>query len=472
MRRVWQRRAQGEKDLCALGSMPSKSGIVWLSAVLVIMGKVMYRILLIALVVTGLAHEAFADPKLAADIERDYDANLEALFLHFHTNPELSSKETQTAARMAQELRALGLEVTEKVGGTGVVAVARNGSGRTVLIRADMDGLPLEERSGLPYASKARQQDASGIERGVMHACGHDTHMAALIGTARQLLARKSQWRGTVVFIAQPAEETISGAKAMMQDGLYTRFPKPEFALALHVSAQDEAGKVGVPLEIAYSSSDSIDITVRGVGAHGASPHKGIDPVLVAATIVVNLQSIVARNIDPLQPGVITVGSIHGGSKHNIIPEEVKLQLTVRADTAEVRDQLIAGIRRVAEGTARAMGVPDQLLPVIGASAESTPPTRNDSATAARVKTAIEKALGSERMSTKSREGMGAEDFAYFIAPEHGVKGVYFSVGGTPKSELATAPSHHSPLFKVTPEPVIRSGVEAMTVAALELLEK
>jgi amidohydrolase len=432
----------------------------------------MTRLLAVILAVTCLSQGASADPKLAADVERDYRANLERLFLHFHTNPELSGMETQTAARLAKELRALGLEVTEGVGGTGVVAIARNGSGRTILLRADMDGLPLEERSGLPYASKVRQRDPGGVERGVMHACGHDTHMTALIGTARQLLARKSQWQGTLVFIGQPAEETISGAKAMIQDGLYTRFPKPDFALAFHVSAQDEAGKVSVPLGITYSSSDSIDITVRGVGAHGASPHKGIDPVLVAASIVVNLQSIVSRNIDPLQPGVITVGSIHGGSKHNIIPEEVKLQLTVRSDDPQVREQLLAGIRRVAEGTARTMGVPDKLLPVVFASGESTPPTRNDADTAARVKTAIAQELGPERMSTKPREGMGAEDFAYFIAPELGVKGVYLGVGGTPKSELAAAPSHHSPLFKVTPEPVIRSGVEAMTVAALELLGK
>jgi amidohydrolase len=430
----------------------------------------MSRVFAFLLVVSCVSQSAFADASLAADIQRDYGTNLEKLFLHLHANPELSGTETRTAARIARELRALGLEVTEGVGGTGVVAIVRNGAGRTILLRADMDGLPLEERSGLPYASKLRQLDPGGVERGVMHACGHDTHMTALIGTARQLLARKSQWRGTIVFIGQPAEETISGAKAMMQDGLYTRFPKPEFALAFHVNAQDEAGKVAVPLGIAYSSSDSIDITVRGIGAHGASPHKGIDPVLVAASMVVNLQSIVARTIDPLQPGVITVGSIHGGAKHNIIPEEVKLQLTVRADDPQVREQLLAGIRRVAEGTARTMGVPDKLLPIVVAAGQSTPPTRNDADTAARVRAAIEQALGPERMSAKPREGMGAEDFAYFIAPEEGVKGVYFSVGGTPKSELAIAPSHHSPLFKVTPEPAIRSGVEAMTIAALTLL--
>jgi amidohydrolase len=419
----------------------------------------------------GVCGAAFADTKLAADVEKDYKANLEKLFLHFHTNPELSGVEVKTAARMAQELRGLGLEVTEGVGGAGVVAIARNGPGRTILIRADMDGLPVEEKSGLPYASKVKQMDANGVERPVMHACGHDTHMAALIGAARQLMARKSQWKGTIVFIAQPAEETISGARKMIDDGLYTRFPKPEYALAFHVDADDEAGKIGVPETIAYSSSDAVDIKVRGVGAHGASPHQGVDPVLIASTIVVNLQSIVSRNIDPLQPGVVTVGSIHGGAKHNIIGEEVDLQLTVRADTPEVREKLLSSIRRIAEGTARTLGAPDDRLPVIKTGVESTPPTRNHPETARRVHAAIEKALGPSRMSTKPREGMGAEDFAYFVAPEHGVKGVYFSVGGTPKAELGKVAGHHSPGFKITPEPVVRTAVEAMTTAALALMK-
>lgn len=413
----------------------------------------------------------WADERLAADVERDYRANLEQLFIHFHQNPELSFKETKTAARMAQELRRLGVTVTEKVGGTGVVGVVRNGQGPAVLIRADMDGLPLQERSGLAYASKLRQVDVDGIEQPVMHACGHDTHMTALIGTARQLLARKDQWRGTIIFIAQPAEERIGGAKIMLEDGLYTRFPKPDYALAFHVNSLIEAGKVRVFETIAYSGSDSVNVKVRGVGAHGASPHKGIDPVLVASQIVVSLQSLVSRTLDPLEPGIVTVGAIHGGTKHNIIPEEVDLQLTVRADTPETRKQLLDGIKRIAEGTARAYGVPESLLPVVQALAgESTPPTANDPETARRVKSAIEAALGADRISNKAREGMGAEDFAYFVAPEHRVRGVYFNVGGTPAADLDTAASHHSPLFKITPEPAIRSGIEAMTVAALALL--
>jgi hippurate hydrolase len=348
-----------------------------------------------------------------------------------------------------------------------------NGQGPTVLIRADMDGLPLHERSGLAYASTARQVDIDGIEQPVMHACGHDTHMTALIGTARQLLARRDQWRGTLVLIAQPAEERIGGAKAMLEDGLYTRFPKPDYALALHVNSLIEAGKVRVFDTIAYSGSDSVNVKVRGIGAHGASPHRGIDPVLVASQIVVSLQSLVSRTLDPLEPGIVTVGAIHGGTKHNIIPEEVDLQLTVRADTPEARKQLLDGIRRIAEGTARAYGVPPSLLPAVQPlDGESTPPTANDPDTARRVRVAIETALGPDRMSDKLREGMGAEDFAYFVAPEHRVRGVYFTVGGTPAADLDTAASHHSPLFKITPEPAIRSGIEAMTIAALELLGK
>jgi len=415
-------------------------------------------------------------PALAAtlheDVARDYAVNLQPLFLHFHQNPELSFKEAKTAQRMALELKKLGLKVTPDVGGTGVVAVLENGPGPVLLIRADMDALPVEERSGLAYASKTRQVDVEGVERPVMHACGHDSHITALIGTARQLAARKGQWRGTVVFIAQPAEERIGGAKAMLADGLYTRFPKPEYALAFHVNAQDEQGKIAVRDAIAYSSSDSVDITVRGVGAHGASPHRGVDPVLIASQIVVSLQSLVSRSIDPLQPGVVTVGAIHGGSKHNIIGEEVELQLTVRADTPEVRQQLLAGIERIAHNTARSLGAPEDKLPLVRAHGESTPPTANDPETARRLKAAFVRELGAEAISSKQREGMGAEDFAYFVAPEHGVKGVYFNIGGTPREELATAASHHSPLFKISPEPVITTGVEAMTVAALELLAK
>jgi hippurate hydrolase len=416
---------------------------------------------------------AAQDQSLRDSVARDYRDNLGALFDHFHRNPELSGREVRTAERMAQELRALGYEVTTGVGGTGVVAVLRNGEGPTVLLRADMDGLPLEERSGLPNASTARQVDAAGVEQPVMHACGHDVHITALVGTARQLIARRDRWSGTAVLVAQPAEETISGARAMVEEGLYARFPKPEYAVAFHVSSDMPAGRIEVPDTIAYSSADSVSMLVRGIGTHGASPHQGVDPVLVAAQIIVSLQSMVGRDIAPLEGAVISVGSIHGGVKSNIIPEEVQLQMTVRADTPEVRAQLLDGIDRVARGTALALGVPEDRLPVVTRSAtETTPPTINDPATATQVREAIAAAMGRDRLFEQPRTGMGAEDFAYFVTPESGVKGVYFAVGGTPPEEVADAPGHHSPLFRIQPEPAVTAGVEGMVIAAEALMPR
>jgi hippurate hydrolase len=416
------------------------------------------------------AAPAFAEDNLRADIEADYKANLAPLFDYFHRNPELSHREFKTSERLAKEIRALGYDVTEKVGGTGVVAVMKNGEGPTVMIRADMDGLPVKEESGLSYSSTVTQEDTDGKVKPVMHACGHDTHITSLVGTARALAGRKEQWKGTLVLIGQPAEERISGARDMLNDGLYKRFPKPDYALAFHVAADRPSGKIEVPL-MAGSSSDSVDITVHGVGAHGASPNKGIDPVLLASQIVVSLQSVVSRSIDPLQPGVITVGSIHGGSKHNIIGDKVEMQLTVRSNDPAVRMQLLDGIDRVAKGVAVSMGVPDKLMPeVIRSKTETTPPTANDAATVEIVKTALTEHFGADRLVSPPPEGMGAEDFAYFVTPESGVKGVYFQVGGTPEKDLASAPSHHSPFFKIEPEPAIKTATEAMVVAAMRLL--
>jgi len=313
----------------------------------------------------------------------------------------------------------------------------------------------------------------NGLEQPVMHACGHDVHMTALVGTARQLAARMDEWSGTLVLIGQPAEERISGARAMLEDGLYTRFPKPDYALAFHVWSLTPSGKIEVPLGIAYSSADSVDIAVYGVGAHGASPHRGVDPVLVASQIVVSLQSIVSRTVNPLEPGVITVGAIHGGTKHNIIGDRVDLQLTVRSNSFATREILLDGIDRVAEGVARSLGVPDDKLPVVVRSpTETTPPTINDRETAEIIKAAFIENLGADYVIDKDPEGMGAEDFAYFVTPELGVKGVYFSVGGTPAAEVATAPSHHSPIFKIEPEPAVKSGVEAMVVGAMTLMPR
>ncbi len=421
------------------------------------------------LAMTAIAAPAFAQDDLRAEIEADYKANLAPLFDYFHRNPELSHREFKTSERLAKEIRTLGFDVTEKVGGTGVVAVMKNGAGPTVMIRADMDGLPVKEDSGLAYASTVTQEDIDGVVKPVMHACGHDTHITSLVGTARALAARKDQWKGTLVLIGQPAEERISGAREMLKDGLYERFPKPDYALAFHVDASRPSGKIEVPL-VAGSSSDSVDIIVHGVGAHGASPNKGVDPILVAAQIVVSLQSVVARSIEPLQPAVITVGSIHGGTKHNIIGDRVDMQLTVRSNDPAVRAQLLDGIDRVAAGVAASMGVPKKLMPEVTRSkTESTPPTVNDAATVEIIKTAFTEHFGADGLVELPPEGMGAEDFAYFVTPELGVKGVYFVVGGTPQKELATAPSHHSPFFRIEPEPAIKTATEAMVVGAMRL---
>lgn len=437
------------------------------------MKQAMITAALAALLAAGAAPGFAQDAALKAAVKADYDANLGALFDHFHRNPELSGMEVQTAARMARELRGLGYEVTTGVGGTGVVAVLKNGAGPTVMIRADMDGLPLLENSGLANASTARQVDSDGTEKPVMHACGHDVHITALVGTARQMAARKANWSGTLVLIAQPAEERIFGARAMVEDGLYTRFPKPDYALAFHVSADTPTGRIEVPPGIVYSSSDSVDITVHGVGTHGASPHKGVDPVLVASQIVVSLQSLRSREIDPLQGAVVTVGAIHGGIKHNIISDRVDMQLTVRSDDVEVRTRLLDGIDRIARHTALALGVPEDKLPTVTRSAvESTPPTVNDAATAARVRAALTAGLGEGVIIDKPRSGMGAEDFAHFVIPESGVKGVYFSVGGTPADQVDDAPGHHSPLFRITPEPAVTLGVEGSVLAAEALMPR
>ena len=418
-----------------------------------------------------------ADQGLTDAVSADYDAYLADLFVWFHSHPELSFRETETAARLAAELRAAGVDVTEGVGGTGVVGMLRNGDGPLVLVRADMDGLPLREDTGLAYASTVTQVDITGIEQPVMHACGHDVHVTSMVGTARRLVALRDSWSGTVMFIGQPAEERVGGARDMLGDGLYETFGVPDYALAFHVSAGEPAGKVSIsPGQIA-SSADSVDITVYGIGAHGAAPHKGKDPVYIAAQIVVALQGLVSREIAPLEPGVVTVGSIHGGSKHNIIPSEVTLQLTVRADSEATRQQLLEGIERIALGVARTAGLPEDRLPKVEVSTEGTPPTVNDDQLTARIRAAFIRELGEGAVYEKKRESMGAEDFAYFVMTDDNVPGAYFQVGGTPQEDLdaekaggPAVPSHHSPYFKIDPEPSVTMGVEAMTVAVLELL--
>ncbi len=415
---------------------------------------------------------------MRADITEDYENYLREKFLHFHQNPELSFLESKTAALMAKELRAAGVEVTEGVGGTGVVGMIRNGEGPLVMVRADMDGLPVKEDSGLDYMSKATQVNLKGDEVPVMHACGHDTHITSLLGTARQLIKRKDQWSGTAMLIVQPAEERGGGARAMLADGLYKRFGVPDFALAFHVWSGEPAGRVAVQGGPAYSSADSVDIIVHGVGAHGASPHKGKDPIYIGSQIVIALQGIISREVAPLRPGVITVGAFHSGFKHNIISDEAHLQLTVRSNDTETRAHLLSAIERIAKGVGRMNGLSEEMLPeVIVSESETTPPTVNDYPLSARVRAAITAQMGEERLYTSEYEGMGAEDFSHFVMTEDKVPGCYLRVGGTPQVELDAekaggppVPSNHSPFFRVDPEPVIVSGTEAMTAAVMDLL--
>ena len=433
----------------------------------------------LALVALLAAAPVSAEPDFAAAIRADYDRDLGALFDHFHRNPELSFKEVNTAARMAKELRAVpGVVVTERVGGTGVVGVLANGAGPFVLVRADMDGLPVEEKSGLPNASKVRQVGIDGIEAPVMHACGHDTHITGLVATARRLAALKDRWAGTIVFVVQPAEERSGGAKVMIADGLYTRFPKPAYALGFHVNSGLASGTIAASEGIAYSSVDSVDIKIIGVGAHGALPSAGKDPIYMASQLVIALQGLISRERQPLKPGVITVGALHGGTKHNIISDEATLQITVRSNDEATRAELLAGIKRVAEGVGRLNGMPDDKLPVVKFS-DPTPTTVNDGPLARRLTAAIGTAMGAATVAPFEQMGMGGEDFSYFVQPEHKVAGYFFMVGGTAQAALDAAkaggppvPSHHSPLFKVDPRAAIVTGATAMTVAVLDLLGK
>jgi len=436
------------------------------------------------LAASALALAAAASPAWAEDvatkeaIEAEYDNYLAPLFLDFHQNPELGFRENRTAAKMAAELKAAGLEVTTGVGGTGVVGILRNGKGPTILIRADMDGLPVEEKTGLAYASKAKQTGEDGKEYPTMHACGHDTHITAMIATARRLVATKGQWSGTLMFVVQPAEEGVRGAKAMMEDGLYQRFGKPDYALAFHVAANLPTGVVSASEGIQYSSSDTLDVRVPGIGTHGASPHLGRDPVYIAAQIVTALQSIDSREISPLKPVVVTVGSIHAGTTYNIIPDEANLKLTVRANDEETRAQVIALVERIAVNIGKAHGLPDN-MPVTVKHFSGTPTTINDPALARRLNATMKNALGEAAVVPYEQQNMGAEDFTYFVAPGLGVPGYYFAVGGTTPERLAAAKAggpaiagHHSPLFQIAPRESITLGARAMVAAVLDLAGK
>ena len=431
--------------------------------------------LLLPTLLGGLAAAAAED--LSDAIAEDYRNELGSLFEHFHRNPELSFLEHRTAARLADELRKSGVEVTEGIGRTGIVGMMENGEGPLVLVRADMDGLPVAEKSELPYASTATQVDLSGEEVPVMHACGHDMHITTMVGVARRLAAMREEWSGTVMFVGQPAEERIMGAREMLEDGLYERFGVPDYALALHVSAGRPAGKIEVPPGLLASSSDSVDITVFGVGAHGASPHRGKDPIYIAAQLVVALQGIVSRELNPLDPGVVTVGAIHGGFKHNVIPDRVELQLTVRANDEETREAIALG-DRADRGGRRPRGGASRLVAAEGGAHEGIDSGHGERpGLAARVRAAIAAGMGEDVFYSAPPSGMGAEDFAYFVRTEHKVPGTYFNVGGTDPADLEAeaaggppVPGHHSPFFRIEPEPSIRAGVEAMTLAVLDLL--
>ncbi len=438
---------------------------------------------------------AYAD-ELADAVAADYDYVFE-LYKHFHTNPELSFKESESAARMAAELEGLGFTVTtglgdkwtkakakadagklvDGVGGYGLAAVMENGEGPVVMIRADMDALPLEEKTGLSYASHVVSTDYKGQEAPVMHACAHDSHMAILIGTARRLAAMKDQWSGTLILIGQPAEEIGLGAMAMLDDNLYSKFPKPDYVLATHTSGWDAAGDVTYTSGYALANVDSIDIYIKGIGAHGSAPQFSKDPIVIGAQIVNALQTLVSRELDPLDSGVVTVGAFQAGYKHNIIPDEAHLQITVRSYEDEVREKLLSGIKRIAIAQANSAGLPDELMPEVVIESDYTPSTYNDPALTERVMGAVAASLGEERVYTRV-PSMGGEDFSRFGRTSDNIPTLIFWTGGNDPAAMKAAregkapppPGNHSPFFAPIPEPTLKTGVHALTIGALELL--
>lgn len=421
---------------------------------------------------------AMAQDNLAARIQSDLPG-LMAIYRDLHQNPELSFQEVRSARIMADAARAAGFEVTEQVGKTGVVAVLRNGAGPTVLIRADMDALPVIEQTGLPFASKARGTSTAGVESGIMHACGHDTHMTAWIETARLLAANKDKWQGTVVMVGQPAEEITDGAAAMIADGLFTRFPRPDYALAFHDTADLASGVIGVKPGFALANSDSVDITVRGLGGHGAYPQTTKDPIVLASAIVMRLQTLVSREASPFDPSVVTVGAFHGGAKHNIISDEVKLQLTVRSYSDKSRQLLLDGIKRIARAEALASGVPEDRMPIVSVDPSGAKATYNTPELAERIRGVMVARFGAERVATPL-PSMAGEDFGEFArAAGPKAQSLILWVGGRPAADLAAAerdgkilPGLHSPFWAPEADKVIAAGAEALTSAAMSLLPR
>ena len=405
--------------------------------------------------------------------------SLMAIYKDLHAHPELSFMEVRSAGILAAEARKLGFKVTEKVGGTGIVAVMENGPGPVVMVRADMDGLPVTEQTGLPGASKIRVTTKEGVETGVMHACGHDTHMTAWVGVARLMAANKDKWTGTLVIIGQPAEERGAGARMMLEDGLYTRFPKPEYVLAFHDAAQFPAGKIGYTPGYALANVDSVDILVKGVGGHGAYPQATKDPIVLGSRIVGALQTLVSREVSPLDSAVVTVGSFHAGAKHNIISDEARLQLTVRSYTDAVRDHLLDGIARIAKGEAIAAGIPEDRMPVVTVQRdEYTPATFNTPEFTEEMAAFLKTSFGDERV-VKMPPVMGGEDFGRFGREDKSIKSLIVWVGGVPQAEYdaakkegRTLPSLHSPFWAPDAPAVISTATEALTAMTMKLMGK
>ena len=399
--------------------------------------------------------------------------SLDALYKHLHSHPELSYEEEKTAARMAAELKALGFEVAPNIGGHGVVGVLKNGDGPTVLVRTDMDALPIIEKTELPYASKVLTRDKEGKEVGIMHACGHDMHMTCWVGTARVLAGLKKQWRGTLVFIGQPAEEVGAGARKMLADGLFKRFPRPDYCLGLHCDSRIPHGYVGYTEGLSLVNVDTVDILVKGKGGHGSAPQTTIDPIVISARIILDLQTIVSRENNPLDPVVVTVGSIHGGTRHNIIPAEVKMQLTVRTTKDDVRARVLEAISRITKAACIGARAPE---PVIRVDQDNFTPALYNTAELAKKQSNVFRAtLGADKV-IQQEPLLGGEDFSRYGL--EGVPSFFFFLGTLPPDRVAsmkagTAPpiSLHSDLYYPIPEPSMRTGVLSMSMAALHLLK-
>jgi hippurate hydrolase len=420
------------------------------------------------------------DAQRKADIKRILKTisveheSLLALYKQIHAHPELAFQEEQTAARLSKELRQAGFTVTEKVGGTGVVGVLKNGDGPTIMVRADMDALPIIEQTGVPYASKVRTRDKDGLDVGVMHACGHDMNVASLVGTARVMSAIKDRWKGTLILIGQPAEEIGAGARAMLEDGFLKRFPRPDFALALHCDGRFATGHVNYREGQMQANVDSVDIIVNGKGGHGAAPHTTIDPIVIAARIVLDLQTIVSRERNPLEPAVVTVGAIHGGTKHNIIPDEVKMQITVRTMNDVARARVLESIARIAKAAAMAAKAPE---PTVKLRTESfTPALVNEKELTQKMVGLFKEVLGTERVHERGMS-MGGEDFSQFTRA--GIRTFYWHLGTAAPEAVAASKlpdgkalaNTHSPFFAPIPDPTLRTGVLTMSMAILELMD-